>query len=91
MCLTHSEAKQTEMSGFGAGERLIARTMQAERLATALKTCPLMGSKAEFLYVEFGGWSEGCVIFLCLIGGEATVCVLGISFISLQVPARLGS
>lgn len=37
-CPTYSEAKQTEMSPFGVGERFIAGVMQGERVAPAQKT-----------------------------------------------------
>ena len=37
-CPAYSEAKQTEMSTFGVGERFIARVMQGERVAPAQET-----------------------------------------------------
>ena len=70
LCLAHSEAKQTEMSEFGAKKGLLQG--QARRTGGSyLKDLnSLMGFREEFLKATFGVRAAGCMTFFWLVGSE---------------------
>ena len=60
MCLTHPEAKQTEMSKFGARKGLLQRpSKRGEQVM--LKNSELSDSYQG--RAKFGVWATGCVTF----------------------------